>query len=359
MMQITDILGKQMLEDVTMIADTDIDWSKLEGKSVLITGANGFIAKYLVLSFMLRNDRNQAGIQIVGLVRNKQKAKKIYGQLAEREDLELVESDVCGDLSELVHCDFVIHAASQATPYFFENDPVGTMEANTLGTSNILRYAVKEKPEAVLMISSLKVYGDVHNNKANLPEEDLGELDIDSYKNCYASGKRAMETLCNCYVKQYGLPIKIARPSYIYGASTLEDDRVWAQFLANIIRRQSILLKSNGAAYRSFCYVVDTASALLTILMKGENGQPYNIADEKSDITIRDFAKTAVRVFPERNMTLSFANPQDEAEPELDFTTKTPEILDSTKLRALGWRANIDVAEGIKRAVLTMEETEI
>ena len=106
------------------------------------------VDKYLVLAFMLRNDRDQAGIQIVGLVRNKQKAKKIYGQLTERTDLELVEADVCGDLSKLAHCDYVIHAASQATPYFFENDPVGTMEANTLGTSNILRYAVKEKPEA-------------------------------------------------------------------------------------------------------------------------------------------------------------------------------------------------------------------
>ena len=355
-MQITDILGKQMLEDVTMIADTDIDWSKLEGKSVLITGANGFIAKYLVLAFMLRNDRNQADIQIVGLVRNKQKAKKIYGQLAEREDLELVESDVCGDLSELVHCDSVIHAASQATPYFFENDPVGTMEANTLGTSNILRYAVKEKPEAVLMISSLKVYGDVHNNKANLPEEDLGELDIDSYKNCYAVGKRTAETLCNCYAKQFGVPVKIARPSYIYGASTLEDDRVWAQFLANIIRRQSILVKSNGAAYRSFCYVTDTATALLTIMMKGETGAPYNIAASHSNITIRDFAKTAVAVFPERNMTLSFANPEDEKEPVLDFSKKTPEILASERLEDLGWSAKVDVKEGIRRAVLTMEE---
>jgi nucleoside-diphosphate-sugar epimerase len=150
--------------------------------------------------------------------------------------------------------------------------------------------------------------------------------------------------------------VKIARPSYIYGASTLEDDRVWAQFLANIIRRESILLKSNGAAYRSFCYVTDTASALLTIMLKGEVGVPYNIAAAHSDITIRDFAKTAVAVFPERGMSLAFANPEDEAEPVLDVTKKTPEILASERLEKLGWQAQVDVKEGIRRAVLTMEE---
>ena len=169
-------------------------------------------------------------------------------------------------------------------------------------------------------------------------------------------GKRVAETLCNCYAKQYGVSVKIVRPSYIYGASTLEDDRVWAQFLANIIRKESILLKSNGAAYRSFCYVTDTASAMLTVLLDGEDGVPYNIAARHSDVTIRDFAKTAVNVFPERNMTLSFANPGDEKEPVLDFSKGTPEILASEKLEALGWNARVDIAEGIRRAVNTMEQ---
>ena len=76
------------------------------------------------------------------------------------------------------------------------------------------------------------------------------------------------------------------------------------------------------------------------------------------DITIRDFAKTAVRVFPERNISLEFANAWDEKEPVLDFSKKTPEILDSSRLEALGWKAEIDIAEGIKRAVGTMEERE-
>ena len=92
--------------------------------------------------------------------------------------------------------------------------------------------------------------------------------------------------------------VKIARPSYIYGASSLEDDRVWAQFIANIVRSQDILLKSNGAANRSFCYVTDTASALLYILLHGKDAVPYNISYEKSDVTIRALQKRRARFSP-------------------------------------------------------------
>ena len=124
------------------------------------------------------------------------------------------------------------------------------------------------------------------------------------------SRKEASETLAASYCKQFGLNVKIARPSYIYGASSLTDDRVWAQFIANVVRHENILLKSNGAANRSFCYVTDTVSALIYIMLNGENVTPYNISYEKSDTTIRNFAKTACEVFPERNMTLALLIPK-------------------------------------------------
>lgn len=346
----------QVYADAKAIADYPLDWDRLAGKTVMITGANGFITYYLVLALMIRNDLYHNNIKIMGVVRNQRKAEQKYGDVAEREDLALYVQDVCAPMDRLPRADFVIHAASQATPYFFENDPFGTLDANTTGTVNVLNYAKEGQSEAVLVISSLKVYGTVKNGAPKLTEETLGALDIDDYKNCYAQGKRTAETLCACFHKQYGVSVKLARPSYIYGASTMEDDRVWAQFLANIIRRQDILLKSNGAAYRSFCYVTDTVTALLTILLEGKDVQPYNIASEISDTTIRNFAKTAVRVFPEREMKLAFANKGDEAEPAPPDNGVTPEILDSAKLEALGWKAEVSLEEGIRRAVLTMEQ---
>ena len=120
------------------------------------------------------------------------------------------------------------------------------------------------------------------------------------------------------------------------------------------MRKQNILLKSNGAALRSFCYVTDTAVALLKILLDGENTKPYNIANPKSDVTIRGFAKTAVEAFPELNLTLSFANSEDEKEPVPSSMAPTPEILDATRLNNIGWSAKVDLTEGIKRSVKIM-----
>ncbi len=280
-------LKQHVFEDIERIAATDIPWDELSGKSVMITGAGGFIACHLAETMLYLNDTKNLNVKIFGLVRNLERAQKKYGKLVDRSDFMLIRQDVCDpfDFTELddLKMDFIIHAASQADAKHFENDPVGTIRANLVGTDNILQYARKCSAKT-LIISSLKTYGKVTDGQLSLREETQGYLDPDLYKNCYAVGKRAAETLGASYAHQYGMQIKIARPSYIYGASSLDDDRVWAQFLANVVRRENILLKSSGAVYRSFCYVTDTARALFTILLKGENMQPYNISCELGKI---------------------------------------------------------------------------
>ncbi len=343
--------------DLIETAESGLDFSAMKNSVVLITGAGGFIGFYLTAALLLRNDLHGDGITVQALVRNREKAEKKFGWLLDRDDLTLCVQDVTEPI-KADRADFVIHAASQASNIQFETDPVGTINANLTGTSNVLEFAKKSGSRAVLVVSSLKVYGAVYGDRDKLTEEDNGYIDFTSYKNCYAMGKRASETLASSYCKEYGLNIKLARPSYIYGASSLDDDRVWAQFIANAVRGEDILLKSNGAAKRSFCYVSDTASALLYILLNGENAFPYNISNEKSDVTIRGFAKKACEVFPEKHMKLAFQNPDDEKEPEELKTplTQVPEILDSTKLRALGWQPRVNLAEGIKRSVEILTE---
>ena len=352
---VKNVIKGRLFEDVLEIAEDDMDWSPMEGKTVLITGAGGFISFYLVSALLQRNDMTGAGISVIGLIRNKERALEKYGALAEREDLELVEQDVCESFCIDAKADYVIHAASQASAWHFENDPVGTIRANLVGTDAALRYA-RESGAVFMLISSLKVYGSVNDGSKELLEETQGYVDPDLYKNCYAMGKRAAETLSASYSKQYGMSVKIVRPSYIYGAASLDDDRVWAQFIANVIRGQSILLKSNGAAYRSFCYVSDTARAALRVMLQGEDMQPYNIAAEIGNITIRGFAKKAVEAFPEKGLSLSFANKEDEAEPVIDYNKQTPEIMNSDRLLSLGWEAKVDISEGIKRAVAILNE---
>ena len=335
--KVKDCVQSAICRDALEIAEAPIAWGRFVGKTVLITGGGGFIGGYLSWALLLRNDIYQNNIKVIALVRNREKAEKKFGKLVERDDFTLCVQDV-NEPIQAERADFIIHAASQASNIQFETDPVGTINANLLGTSNVLDYAVQSKAEAVLVVSSLKVYGILYGEQESIREEDCGYLDFTSYKNCYAMGKRAAETLAASYCREYGLNVRLARPAYIYGAASMDDDRVWAQFIANVVRGEDILLKSNGAAKRSFCYVTDTAKALLTILLNGEGA--------------------ACEAFPERNIRLRFQNPEDEREPVEKQTPlrQVPEILNGERLKALGWQPKIDLITGIQRAVAILEE---
>lgn len=353
--KVKDCVKKSIYTNLEDIANAPISWDKLRGKTLLLTGAGGFIGYYMTCGILLRNDLYGDNIKVLALERFGDFAKKKFGKLLERDDVELIVQDITVPI-KAERADFVIHAASQASNIEFERDPVGTISANLSGTENALNFAKDSNAEASLIVSSLKVYGTLYTGKPYIEEDDNGYVDFTSYKNCYAIGKRAAETLAASYAKQYGMNIRIVRPSYIFGASRLDDDRVWAQFIANIVRGQDILLKSNGATNRSFCYVTDTVTAMLHVLLDGENCVPYNISNVASNTTIRGFAQAACEVFPERNMKLAFANPEDEIMPEPSPSDPTPEIMDNKRIRSIGWEPRVDLKEGIRRAVAILEE---
>lgn len=353
--KVRDYVKKSVYANLEDIANAPISWDKLRGKTLLLTGAGGFIGYYMTCGLLLRNDLYGDNIKVIALERFGDLARKKFSKLLERDDVTLVEQDITVPI-QAERADYVIHAASQASAIEFENDPVGTICANLSGTQNALDFARASGSEASLVVSSLKVYGTLYTGKDRIEEDDTGYVDFTSYKSCYAEGKRAAETLAASYCMEYGMNIRIVRPSYIFGASRLDDDRVWAQFIANIVRGQDILLKSNGATNRSFCYVTDTVTAMLHVLLDGENVTPYNISNEKSNTTIRGFAKAACEVFPERQMKLVFANPEDEKEPIPSPLDPTPEIMDNARIRAIGWEPRVDLKEGIRRAVAILEE---
>ncbi|MBQ1595285.1 MAG: NAD-dependent epimerase/dehydratase family protein, partial [Ruminococcus sp.] len=250
--KVKDCVLQSIYSDAYEIANAEIPWDKLVGSTVLITGGGGFIGGYLALALLTRNDVYGSDIRVISLVRNAERAEKKFGKLLRRGDFSLCVQDVNEEI-KAERADYIIHAASQASNIQFENDPVGTITANLTGTANVLDFAKKSGAKSTLIVSSLKVYGIIYGSQDKITEDDSGYIDFTSYKNCYAMGKRASETIAASYCREYGMNVKLARPAYIYGAATLDDDRVWAQFIANVVRGQDILLKSNGAANRSFC----------------------------------------------------------------------------------------------------------
>ena len=211
---ISGLVSGRVYEDVLAILDQPIPWEKMKHKTVFLTGAAGFISYYMVLAMLTSNDLYRTDIKVIGLVRNAKRAAAKYGEILDRDDFELITQDVCEDINIEAKADFVIHAASQASAWHFENDPVGTINANVEGTIKVLEYAKRCESEASLFVSSLKTYGSVTDGSSCLLEETTGYVDHTSYKNCYAMGKRVAETICASYAKQYGMHVKIARQFY-------------------------------------------------------------------------------------------------------------------------------------------------
>ena len=344
-MMIRDVVDRNFYEDLSEIAKRPF-WNDVQQKNFLITGGAGFIAYYLCLSILLRNDIAGNGNTVWLLIRNPEKAKKRYGNILDREDIRLLIQDACTPI-ETFKCDYVIHAAGGAEAYLFETQPVDVFMTNSVGTQEVLSFAKRANVESVVYLSSYTVYGGGSESTETIAEDFIGSLDWTKHIACYANGKRAGEMLCVCHHHQFQTPVKILRPGFIFGASGLNDSRVYAEIIRKVMQKEDILLKSSGLIYRSVCYVTDLVRAILAVLFGGENGAAYNAATEH--ISILDYAKCATQAFPENQLRVVFANPED-------ATKERPKVImgkmDCKRLRSLSpaWEPKVTVTDGIRMA---------
>lgn len=336
-------------EDLKRIVSSALPWQRFSGKTVLITGANGFVPAYMVETLLYLNETVDARINVIALVRNREKAKRRFAHLAGRPDLNIVVQDVREAYSGSATADFLIHAASQASPKYFGIDPVGTFEANVLGTQRMLELAHRSRSEGFLFFSSGEVYGQPADPTRLVKETDYGSLDPLNVRSCYAEGKRAGETLCACWHAQYGVPAKIVRLSHTYGPGMeLNDGRVFADFVADIVAGRNIELKSDGSARRPFCYLADAAIAFFLILLEGKSGEAYNVGSA-TQTSILNLAETLCRIFPEKNCRVI----RQERKPDDQYVPSPVQgfQFDLSKINALGWHATTSIEEGFRRTV--------
>lgn len=336
--------------DIKRIAAAELSWDKLEGKTVLVTGATGFIGSFIIYSLMQRVIDKGADIKVAAMVRCEQRAREKFADYMHLDKISFVVGDVTKPVDTDIKADYIIHCASNAAPDMYASDPVGTMQINFFGTSNLLDYAKKCGAEKFLYVSTIEVYGKT-DNLDTIGEEDFGYISSSNVRSCYPESKKCCENLTVCYGKQYGINVSIGRLSYIYGAGMSKtDSKVCALFARKVAAGEDIVLKSKGEQLRSYTYVSDAITGLLTVLLDGENLQAYNIASSTSRITIVDMAKKYCSLFSEKGSQVKFDLPDDYEKGAFSFIADA--VLDSSKLESLGWRGQVSLDDGLTYAVI-------
>ena len=343
--------SENYIKDAGIAVNAAVGMERLYGSSVLIAGASGLIGSFMADMFLYANKNMNADITVYAMDLSEERLfARFEGVGMER--LHFVEHNV-NELPDFdFPADYIIHAASPAFPAAFNSDPVGTVMSNILGTKYLLDYGREHGTKRMLYISSGEVYGQGDLSLEAFDEIYSGYVDPTSARSCYPNGKRAAETLCASYTKQFGLDTVMVRPSHTYGPTvTRADNRANAQFVNKGLAGEDIVLNSAGNQMRSYTYLADSASAIITVLACGESGNAYNIANSQSRTTIAGFAK---EVAAQTGTKVIFADPDEVAKAEMSPIAK--QVLSSKKLEGLGWKGQFTVEEGIRHTLNIMRE---
>lgn len=338
-------------QDLVFIINHQLNWYLLEGKTVLITGANGFLPAYMVETLLFLNEcKFSTPTKIIGLVRNIDKASQRFRFYEKRKDLILIQADVNEPFVCKWPINFIIHAASQASPKYYGIDPVGTLLPNTIGTNNLLLLALKHPVESFLFFSSGEVYGEVDSDHIPTCENDYGYVDPTNVRSCYGESKRMGETMCVAYNHQFNIPAKIVRPFHTYGPGMqLDDGRVFADFVSDMVNDKDIIMKSDGSAIRAFCYLSDAIIGFFTVLLNGKNGEAYNVGNPNEGLSIKELAYTLISLFPEKKLkVIEIQKTADNNYLKSNTSRNCPDV---SKIKNLGWTPYYSVQEGFKRTI--------
>lgn len=340
--------NNEYMEDVHYIANLELPWEKLKNKSILISGATGLVGSCFVDVIMMRN---QSGMncKVYALGRNEAKAKERFKYCVDSELYEFVPFDISRPLirDDIGIVDFVLHLASNTHPLQYATDPIGTITTNIIGTYNILEFAEKHQATRCAFTSSNEIYGENRGDVELFDEHYCGYIDSNTMRAGYPESKRCSEALCQAYIKQKDMDIVIPRPTRSYGPTMLmSDTKAISQFIKKGIHCEDIVLKSEGTQYYSYTYVADAVAGLLTVLLKGECGEAYNIADRKSDIMLKDLAAIIADIAG-RKVVFEIPDVVEAA----GYSKATKARLDGSKLQSLGWKAKYDIKSGISRTM--------
>ena len=353
-MKINDII----LKDLEEIFSKNVYWNTFDKSTVLITGAYGMLASYLTMMLIYLREEKNIRVNIIALVRSKEKFKTKFSQYFDKQYITIYECSLLEPIQIDEEIDYIIHAASIANPNLYAVCPVEVINPNIIGNYYLLNLAVQKKVKSYLLFSSGDVYGKVRGVK-EITEDVVGEVNPLDLHSCYGESKRMAETMCFSFMIQFGVPIKIARIAHTY-APTMDidnDPRVFASFVKDVVNNRDIVMLSDGKAKRPFCYITDATYAFFKILLDGKSGEAYNVCNESEFISIHELATRIASIYPERKLKVICKKRNPEDSYLENSTIKDLDIIISNhKLRDLGWTESVGVCDGFKRVIDYIEK---
>jgi UDP-glucuronate decarboxylase len=325
-----------ILEDVEKIRDT-LRKGDFESKRVLVTGGAGFVGSWICDTLASFN------VKVVCLDNFSTGKRENIDHLLGKACFRFIEGDVCS-FRQKSRFDYILHLASRASPEEYQQHPIETLQANSLGSYNMLELARKHDSK-ILFASTSEAYGDAQ--VVPTPEAYWGNVNPTGMRSCYDEGKRFGEALFMAYHRQYGLDVRIARIFNTYGPRLRAEGaygRVVSRFVTQALAGQPLTVYGDGKQTRSFCYITDTATGLLLFLAdEGARGEVVNVGNSE-EVTILELAQRIRRLANSTSPVTFCPLPKDDPKrrcPDLDRVQ-----------RLLGWKPKIGLEQGLVRTIV-------
>lgn len=324
-------------------------------RSILITGATGLIGRLLIKEIVDcsigKNDiflkKRMPKIRLILLVRNETQAKVQLANILNKTGIDIVFLETSVEVLKahkvLDSIDYIFHCASTTKSVEMISQPIEVADGIVLGTKNVLELARQQKIKSMVYLSSMEVYGKVADTGALLLEDQLGDISLNSARSCYPLAKRMAEHYCYLYWREFGVPVKIARLAQTFGTGVSpKDERVFVQFARAVVENKDIVLRTAGTSMGNYCASEDALRAIFTILLKGVNGEVYNVTNEANTMRIREMAELVVTKIAKGHIKVQY---------DLDYCNTygyppdTGLRLSAMKLRKLGWQPTKELEE--------------
>ena len=323
--------------DLAIITKSAVNWRMYQDRTVLITGATGRLGRYIAETLADVDLQYNLNMRILGLARNEKKAREIFDNLLDLPNVEFIYQDVNEPIEYDGKIDYIFHTAGPAAPKDYDT-PTNTLWAHVNGTHNVMECARTHQTKRVFYVSTVETYG-AWDSDEKIKETDMGIMQHLNSRACYPEAKRLCETMLATYKQEYGISYCGVRLCHTLGPGVaLDDGRGFAEFMDCVLKNEDIVLHSDGGAMRTYTYVADAVNAMFLVMDKGEDTF-YNVANEANLISIRDLAEMMVTLLPDRTCKVCFSK---EAA-KLQYLPFKLAILDTSKVRELGWKPVTDI----------------